>query len=125
MKIEYERIRSDEFEEPQPVVNKTGYLGVDIFFVISGYLMSMILTRHEQLTWNHVLDFYYRRIKRIIPTYLFVISAILFACLLLIVPFQYNQIIKEAIPSLLFYSNDPIDTKVHYFDEVDLNTDYN
>ncbi|KAI6198712.1 Glyco-tran-10-N domain-containing protein [Aphelenchoides besseyi] len=119
MKIEYEKVRTDEFEEHQvqPVVKKTGYLGVDIFFVISGYLMCMILLRHEQLTWNDVLDFYYRRIKRIIPTYLFVISAILFTCLLLIVPFEYSQIIKEAIPSLLFYSNDPIDTKVHYFDE--------
>ncbi|KAI6185912.1 Acyltransferase [Aphelenchoides besseyi] len=125
MKIEYEKVRTDEFEEHQvqPVVKKTGYLGVDIFFVISGYLMCMILLRHEQLTWNDVLDFYYRRIKRIIPTYLFVISAILFTCLLLIVPFEYSQIIKEAIPSLLFYSNDPIDTKVHYFDEVVPNTD--
>ncbi|KAI6174823.1 Acyl-transf-3 domain-containing protein [Aphelenchoides bicaudatus] len=41
-----------------------GYLGVDVFFVISGYLMCMLLSRHSKLDCHKVADFYYRRIQK-------------------------------------------------------------
>ncbi|VDK55595.1 unnamed protein product [Cylicostephanus goldi] len=43
-----------------------GFVGVDIFFVLSGYLMSRILLR-EEITAVSILDFYRRRFKRIVP----------------------------------------------------------
>lgn len=47
-----------------------GFLGVDIFFVISGYLISGIIFRNiKQGTFSY-LDFYSKRIKRIIPNLL-------------------------------------------------------
>ena len=51
-----------------------GYLGVDIFFVISGYVITSSLTRKKSNNFFEFLsNFYERRIRRIIPVLLFVI----------------------------------------------------
>ncbi|WKY13957.1 hypothetical protein Q1695_004638 [Nippostrongylus brasiliensis] len=51
-----------------------GYIGVDIFFVLSGFLVAMLLHRTSTISFATVVDFYYRRIKRIIPLYFLTIS---------------------------------------------------
>ncbi|KAI6220926.1 Acyl-transf-3 domain-containing protein [Aphelenchoides fujianensis] len=93
-----------------------GFLGVDMFFVISGYLMCMLLSRKSPLKLEDAADFYYRRIKRIVPTYVFVVGAVLVGCLLLISRFEYKQLVDEAVPSLFFYSNFPSVHSAGYFD---------
>ena len=51
-----------------------GYLGVDIFFVISGYLITSIITREIKKSGNFSFtNFYERRIRRIIPVLFFVV----------------------------------------------------
>ena len=51
-----------------------GFLGVDIFFVISGYLITLILTKEVDETHKiNIANFYKRRIKRIFPALLFVL----------------------------------------------------
>ena len=56
-----------------------GYLGVDIFFVISGYLISKIIIKEiENKTFNFK-SFYLRRVKRILPALLVVLFTTLFA----------------------------------------------
>lgn len=51
-----------------------GFLGVDIFFVISGYLITLILTREiDKSNKIDIVNFYKRRIKRIIPALVFVL----------------------------------------------------
>ncbi|KAI6172683.1 Acyl-transf-3 domain-containing protein [Aphelenchoides besseyi] len=87
------------------------------FFVISGYLMCMLLTR-QSLNPTTISDFYFRRIKRIVPTYVFVITLILAICAWKISPFEFKQIVEEAIPSLFFYSNFPNTHEVSYFDSI-------
>ena len=48
---------------------RSGYLGVDIFFVISGFVItSSLLRRKSNNFFNFISDFYSRRIKRLIPT---------------------------------------------------------
>ena len=48
-----------------------GYLGVDVFFVISGYLITSILYQNINSSLNFFLiDFYFRRIRRIFPALL-------------------------------------------------------
>src|SRR5450830_1211750 len=49
-----------------------GFVGVDIFFVISGYLISSIIFKNLEVGSFSFLDFYARRIKRIIPALLLV-----------------------------------------------------
>ncbi len=51
-----------------------GFIGVDIFFVISGYLITSIILKELQLTsFFSFQHFYERRIRRILPVFLFVI----------------------------------------------------
>ncbi|WP_438299331.1 acyltransferase family protein [Pseudomonas sp. NMS19W] len=61
-----------------PALLRGGFVGVDIFFVISGYLISsVIITTLEQGTFS-VADFYSRRIRRIFPA-LFTVLAVCLA----------------------------------------------
>ena len=50
-----------------------GYVGVDIFFVISGYLISTILLREIKNNQFSVFGFYDRRVRRIFPALVFVL----------------------------------------------------
>ncbi|KAI6198833.1 hypothetical protein M3Y96_00561300 [Aphelenchoides besseyi] len=96
---------------------EVGYLGVDIFFVISGYLMCMLLNAKAPLSLANIVDFYFRRIKRIIPTYLFVIYCCLFAAIFLISSTDYRDLVSEAKKPLLYISNWPDTPEDDYFDE--------
>ncbi|KAI6204930.1 Acyltransferase [Aphelenchoides besseyi] len=101
-------IRDDTF--------KVGYLGVDVFFVISGYLMCLLLSRYSQLDATKILDFYFRRLKRIVPVYLFVILAVLSSAIYLFMyPFDYGDLFKETRKPLLFAANIPNDEDDNYF----------
>src|SRR5580704_8154275 len=60
----------------------SGYLGVDVFFVISGYVITAYLFAADKVTWaDFLLTFYVRRIKRLMPALVVcvVVSSILFA----------------------------------------------
>ena len=54
-----------------------GYLGVDIFFVISGYLITLIINEELKIKKFKILDFYERRIRRIIPILYILIFSIM------------------------------------------------
>ncbi|KAI6209818.1 hypothetical protein M3Y96_00261600 [Aphelenchoides besseyi] len=101
-------IRDDTF--------KVGFLGVDVFFVISGYLMCMLLSRYSQLDAAKILDFYFRRLKRIVPVYLFVILAVLLSAIYIFMyPFDYGDLFKEVRKPLFFAANIPNDEDDNYF----------
>ena len=83
-----------------------GFLGVDIFFVISGYLITSIILK-ELITTNSFsfMYFYERRIRRIIPALLFVmLFSIPFAWIYLL-PSQFIDFSKQILLSLGFGSN--------------------
>lgn len=81
-----------------------GFVGVDIFFVISGYLMTkIILTGFSSKSFN-LLDFYKKRIARIIPALLVLILFFLIAVYFL-VPTQFIAYLNSSFSSSLFYSN--------------------
>jgi peptidoglycan/LPS O-acetylase OafA/YrhL len=54
-----------------------GFVGVDVFFVISGYLISGIIIKQAQNDKFSYTDFYSRRIKRIYPALLLVLAFVL------------------------------------------------
>ncbi|VDM60502.1 unnamed protein product [Angiostrongylus costaricensis] len=82
-----------------------GYLGVDQFFVMSGFLMSMILEREKNIGFREIGHFYYRRVRRILPSYLLVILFPLVAssCFLL----QCLQVdnLNSAVHAVMFTTN--------------------
>ena len=85
---------------------KGGFVGVDIFFVISGYLITSIIL-NELITTKAFLfkNFYKRRIRRVLPALLFVmISSLPFAWIALY-PLDFVSFSKSIIYSLGFSSN--------------------
>ncbi|MDA9996696.1 acyltransferase [Candidatus Pelagibacter sp.] len=85
---------------------KGGFLGVDIFFVISGYLISKILIK-EQINSKTISIkwFYQRRIRRIIPALLTMIIFSFFFGLLFLSPSQLIELSWSSLSSISFISN--------------------
>ena len=83
-----------------------GFVGVDIFFVISGYLISYLIFS-ELKTKNSFSfkKFYIRRIKRILPVLIFVILFFSAFFYIILIPEKLSFYLKSAISSLFFISN--------------------
>lgn len=92
-----------------------GYVGVDIFFVISGYLITKILINDINNGTYSLLTFYERRIRRIIPALTCVILFVLIASPFFLAPDNYSFLPKEIIGTLLFASNIVSFLKSGYF----------
>ena len=82
-----------------------GYLGVDIFFVISGYLITSILHLNFQENKFSFKKFFLRRFLRIVPVYIFVILLTLIIGYFVLIPNQLVDLSKSSISSTFFYSN--------------------
>lgn len=82
-----------------------GYLGVDVFYVISGYLISYLILQKLKSNSFSFLDFYERRARRLLPTLFLIILLSLVAGYILMMPNQLKDLSSSAISSLLFVSN--------------------
>ena len=89
-----------------------GFIGVDVFFVISGFVITQLLERAFQKDTFRFRDFYARRIRRLVPVFLLVSTA----TFLMISPFYigdaYYIFAKSWLASLIGLSN------VYYFNEL-------
>jgi len=82
-----------------------GYLGVDVFFVISGYLITGIVYREVRENRFSVWKFYERRIRRIIPLVLFTTSIAFILGLLFMLPDDLENLSQSVIASNLSVNN--------------------
>ena len=82
-----------------------GFLGVDIFFVISGYLISSIIKNEIQNNQFKLSNFLERRLRRIIPVFLLAILVSLPLGYLFIMPTEMVDLAKSAISSTFLVSN--------------------
>ncbi len=83
-----------------------GYIGVDIFFVISGYLITSIIFKELKTTQNFSLkNFFFRRAKRILPALFFMIFASIFFAWIYLTPKNFLEYSNSIISSIFFYSN--------------------
>lgn len=92
-----------------------GFVGVDVFFVISGYLMTQILSNGFDQP-SFIRRFYFARIKRIVPALLVVSVVVLTLCWWMLEPKEYTQLAVHARDSLLFISNSTYAREGGYFD---------
>lgn len=93
-----------------------GYVGVDIFFVISGYLItSIILTEKEAGTFS-LLQFYERRARRILPALFFVMAACIPFAWFLLVPSDLKDFFQSLAAVSIFGSNILFYSESGYFD---------
>jgi len=81
-----------------PVI-KSGFLGVDIFFVISGFLMAKIYDPNDK---GHFLE---RRALRLLPAYFSVIFFTVLVSIFVVTPNEFNQVSAQSLFSIFFSSN--------------------
>lgn len=99
-----------------PSLIKGGFVGVDVFFVISGFLISSIIFSRLETDSFSYADFYARRIKRIFPALILVlISCIVFGWFVL-PPDEYRQLGKHIAFGAAFISNFALWSESGYFD---------
>jgi peptidoglycan/LPS O-acetylase OafA/YrhL len=99
-----------------PTLLPGGFIGVDVFFVISGYLISGILLRELQQDKFSIAAFYARRVKRIFPTLLVVMLACLAFGWYALFPDEYAQLGKHVGGGASFAANFFYWAQVGYFD---------
>jgi peptidoglycan/LPS O-acetylase OafA/YrhL len=93
-----------------------GFIGVDIFFVISGFLITGIIARELGQQHFGLLEFYARRIRRIFPALIVVLSATLVVGWLWLLPEAYAQLSGDVFASAAFVSNVALWLQSGYFD---------
>ena len=99
-----------------PSTMSGGFIGVDVFFVISGYLITGILLRGLQTENFRFSDFYIRRARRIFPALVVVLTAILALGWYAFLSNEFTQLARHAAAGAGFVSNFLLLSEVGYFD---------
>ena len=82
-----------------------GFVGVDIFFVISGYLITLHILRDMEIKKFSIVEFYRRRIKRIIPAMLSVVTVVLLTSIIIQIPEDTEEVAQSGFASLFSMAN--------------------
>lgn len=93
-----------------------GFAGVDVFFVISGFLMTSIIFRGLESNNFSLWSFLKARARRIVPALITIILIVLVLGYLFFEPLTYQLVGKHGFSSLLFISNITYANEAGYFD---------
>lgn len=94
---------------------KSGFLGVDIFFVVSGFLMATLYKKGQ------AISFYKRRMKRLLPAYYSTIIVTILVAALVTVPSDFKQVREQGYFALTFSSNIGFWLHNSYFSKAEFN----
>lgn len=97
-----------------------GFVGVDIFFVISGYLITKIIIEDISFKRFNFLNFYSRRVRRIFPALIVVIFFTFFFSIHFFLPDELKALGSEIFYSCLFFANFYFLSITNYFDTISL-----
>jgi peptidoglycan/LPS O-acetylase OafA/YrhL len=84
---------------------QNGFLGVDVFFVISGFLITGIISKEIQRNEFSLVDFYLRRTRRIMPLALVVTLAALILGIVTMLPDDLDSLAQSVVASNFFANN--------------------
>ncbi len=94
-----------------------GYIGVDVFFVISGYLITRLIVGELDSTGSFSFKgFYIRRVRRLFPALFATLAASFFAAFLLFTPFHFQNFSGELLGAVFSFSNILFWSQAGYFD---------
>ena len=99
-----------------PRLASGGFVGVDVFFVISGYLITGIIAREVEQGRFSILRFYERRVRRIFPNLLAMLVAVSIAGYFLFLPQELHDFGDSLKATMLFLSNIFFYKTAAYFD---------
>ena len=92
-----------------------GYLGVDAFFVLSGFLMAVILSRPEFQSVKDIRSFYKRRLKRVVPAAFFVAVLSIPLAFYILLPFEMRDYSASLVGIVTGTMNIMVANKIGYF----------
>ena len=95
-----------------------GFIGVDIFFVISGYLISTIIFKNLESQRFSFVQFYANRVRRIFPALVFTLLACLVFAALVFTPEEFSSLGRHIAAGAGFYSNFLLWQEIGYFDNL-------
>jgi peptidoglycan/LPS O-acetylase OafA/YrhL len=93
-----------------------GFVGVDVFFVISGYLITGNILPDIEAKQFSYLDFYARRCRRIVPALIVVLATVLAMGWFLLLPSEFLDLARQVIAGSTFTSNILLLLQTGYFD---------
>lgn len=93
----------------------SGFVGVDIFFVISGYLITSTILQEIQEDSFRLLSFYYRRILRLFPALILVVFIVIASGWFLLFPDEFISLGKHVTSASFFISNFILARETDYF----------
>lgn len=93
-----------------------GFLGVDVFFVVSGFLITSIIAPKIMVGTFSFKDFYLGRVRRLIPPALTTVAFTFLACAILFDPADFINFAKSAIAAMFSVSNILFFTEAGYWD---------
>lgn len=96
-------------------IGKAGFLGVDIFFVISGFLITSIIKKQLDNGTFSFKIFYTKRIKRLAPALFVMLFAVMTAGLILLFPADLMILSEELLATQFYYSNFYFWKNINYF----------
>ena len=83
-----------------------GYLGVDLFFVLSGFLITSLLLREHAGTGTiRLSSFWARRARRLLPALFGLVAVVALYCLVVAKPYELGAIRADALASVLYVAN--------------------
>ena len=94
-----------------------GFIGVDIFFVISGFIISSIIY-NKKISIKFILNFFITRINRLLPALIFLDIFSIFFGYFILLPEEINFLTKTIQNSFIFNSNNFFYHNKNYFSEV-------
>lgn len=96
-------------------VGKAGFIGVDVFFVISGFLITAIIRSDLEAERFNFGDFLYRRIRRLYPALMATLVLTLVAGGFLFLPHRFEELAEQTLWSLLYVVNFYFWQNINYF----------
>lgn len=81
-----------------------GFIGVDVFFVISGFLITQIILRKKDAGTFSFVDFYMQRVRRIVPAYLVLLIVVTACMALLLIPRDFDSF-KDSVKAALYFNS--------------------
>ena len=97
---------------------KGGFLGVDIFFVISGFLITALILEKIKLKEFYLINFWEQRARRILPGLIIINIFCIVLSIVLMLPDDLLELSQSSISSIFFYSNYFFWQKIGYFNNL-------
>ncbi|MBO82076.1 acyltransferase family protein [Citromicrobium bathyomarinum] len=103
-----------------PSVMPNGYLAIDMFFIVSGLLITRIVIDQIDSGRFTFRNFFERRIRRILPALLVALLGTLLAGGAILMRFEYEQLARHFLASVLFFQNFQLMGEAGYFDHASI-----